>query len=73
VKIQPTRATRDDAQSGRRLGPSKDLLNAFAPAAADGVAGMAGGAAVDRRLLAFWATSGVALGSRNAATKPAAS
>src|SRR6516165_10284274 len=37
------------AQSGRRLGPSEDLLNAFAPAAAHGVAGMAGGAAVDRR------------------------
>src|SRR5215469_12130470 len=37
------------AQSGRRLGPAEDLLNAFAPPAADGVTGMAGGAAVDRR------------------------
>src|SRR6516165_11250079 len=37
------------AQSSRRLGPSEDLLNAFAPAAADRVTGMAGGAAVDRR------------------------
>ena len=37
------------AQSGRRLGPAEDLLDAFAPPAADGVTGMAGGAAVDRR------------------------
>src|ERR1700758_2228101 len=37
------------AQSGRRLGPSEDLLDAFAPPAADGVTGMAGGTAVDRR------------------------
>src|SRR6516165_8887930 len=36
-------------QSARRLGPSEDLLDAFAPAAADGVAGVAGGATVDRR------------------------
>src|SRR6516165_3155039 len=37
------------AQSGRRLGPPKRSPNAFASAAADGVAGMACGAAVDRR------------------------
>src|SRR6516162_8572859 len=37
------------AQSGRRLGPAEALLDAFAPPAADGVTGMAGGTAVDRR------------------------
>ena len=37
------------AQSGRRLGPPEDLLDTLTPPAADGVTGMAGGAAVNRR------------------------
>src|SRR5262245_37950843 len=37
------------AQTGHRFGPAKGLLDAFADALGDRVAGVAGGAAIDRR------------------------
>jgi hypothetical protein len=40
------------AQAGHRLGPAKGLLDAFADALRDRIAGMTGGVAVDRRAAA---------------------
>jgi len=40
------------AQPGHRLGPAEGFLDAFADALGDGVAGVAGGSAVDCRTAA---------------------
>ena len=63
------------AQAGHRLGPAKGLLNAFADALRDRLAGMAGGAAIDRRAppALVLRTCRVTVCSRSSMTKSALS
>jgi hypothetical protein len=63
------------AQAGHGLGPAESLLDAFADALRDRIAGMTGGALVDRRAAAICVLRNVRVTawSRSAITKSALS
>ena len=64
------------AQAGHRLGPAEGLLDAFADALRDRIAGMTGvgrSSIAERRPLVFCATCGMTVLSRSAVTKSALS